>query len=349
MENTSNQGETKAKGLRAFKVSKQVLIPVVGLVVFAAVAAAAYFYMPSKYRALTGDQAAQKAVDYVNANMLANGVKATYDTKTVKLEDGLYAFKLSVEGQDYDAYVTKSGKMFFPQVIDISGSTESQPAETEIAKTDKPDVKIFVMSYCPYGLQAQKMYLPVYNLLKDKATMGIYFVNYAMHGQKELNENLRQYCIQKEQGDKYAAYLECFTASTAGADGAVDPAACLTKAGVDKAKVKACVSATDTEFKVTENFNNKETWLSGNYPTFKVNDDLNTKYNVQGSPTIVVNETDAASSLTARTPEAFKQLVCAAFNTQPAECQTTLSSDAPIPGFGAGTDASASSGGGCGN
>lgn len=55
------------------------------------------------------------------------------------------------------------------------------------------------MSYCPYGLQAEKMFLPVYDLLKNKAEMGIYFVNYIMHDKKEIDENLREYCIQKEQ------------------------------------------------------------------------------------------------------------------------------------------------------
>lgn len=325
------------------KISNQVLIPVIGLAIFAAVAAAAYFYLPFlKNKSLSADEAAKKAIDYVNTNMLADGVTATY--KDVKLEDGLYAFKLTVEGQDYDAYVTRSGKFFFPQVIDISEDLTPE----ELTKTDKPDIKVFVMSYCPYGLQAQKMYLPVYNLLKDKAEMNIYFVNYAMHGKKELDENLRQYCIQKEQKDKFAAYLECFTAGTADDAGVVDPAGCLARAGVDAAKMNTCVSATDTEFKVTDDYNNKETWLSETYPTFKVNDDLNTRYNVQGSPTIVVNDMDAASMLTARTPEAFKQLVCSGFTNLPEECVTTLSTEAPVPGFGSGTDDSASAGGDCG-
>jgi len=218
-----------------------------------------------------------------------------------------------------------------------------------MTKSDKPDVKVFVMSYCPYGLQAEKMYLPVYNLLKDKTTMGIYFVNYAMHGKKELDENLRQYCIQKEQNDKYAAYLECFTASTAAADGTVNPATCLAKAEVDKTKMNACMSATDAQFKITENYNNKETWLSGSYPTFGIHEDLNKQYNVQGSPTIVINDKDAGTALTARTPEAFKALICSTFNNEPDECKTTLSNEAPVPGFGAGTDNTASSGGGCTN
>jgi len=153
--------------------------------------------MPAKYRPLKAEEAVKTAVDFVNTNLLAaNVAKATY--KDIKEEDGLYKFTLTIEGQDYDSYITKSGQLFFPQVINIKQEIE----KSQLTKSDKPDVKLFVMSYCPYGLQAEKMYLPVYNLLKDKTNMGIYFVNYAMHGKKELDENLRQYCIQKDQNDK---------------------------------------------------------------------------------------------------------------------------------------------------
>ena len=282
--------------------------------------------------------------------MLAQGVKATY--KDVKTQDGLYAFKLTVEGQDYDAYVTKSGKLFFPQVIDMNdkAATDSSAKKTtELPKTDKPDVKIFVMSYCPYGLQMQKAYLPVYSLLKNKATMGIYFVNYSMHGKKEIDENLRQYCIQKEQSDKYIAYLTCFTASTADADGVAGYASCLSKAAIDKTKLSACVAATDGEFKVTANFNDKTTWVGGTYPKFDVNADLNTQYKVEGSPTVIINGTDAAAAITSRSPEGLKEAICSTFNTQPEECSSALSAEVPGSGFGTTVATTANSTGGCGN
>ena len=101
------------------------------------------------------------------------------------------------------------------------------------------------------------------------------------------------------------------------------------------------------QFNVTANFNDKSKWLSGTYPKFEINDDLNTKYNVQGSPTVVINDKDVSSSLSTRSPEALKQLICSAFNNQPDECKTALSSDQPSTGFGAGTAAAGSAAGGC--
>jgi protein-disulfide isomerase len=337
------------------KISKSVLIPVVGLVLFAAIAAGAYYWMPAQFRpmkVMKADAAAKKAVDYVNKNMLAQGTTASY--KEVKSENGMYTFKLTVQGKDYSAYVTKDGALFFaegiPQAIPLDKSLDSASgkASASVTKSDKPDVKLFVMAYCPYGLQAEKMYLPVYNLLKDKATMGVYFVNYAMHGKREIDENLRQYCIQKDQDNKYAAYLQCFvdSASPSG-DAAANYSSCLTKAGIDQTKLSSCVASTDKQFNITKNFNDKSTWLSGQFPKFTVNDDLNTKYNVQGSPTIVINDKDVSESLTTRSPEALKALICSAFNNQPAECKTKLSADQPSTGFGAGTAAAGAAAGGC--
>jgi hypothetical protein len=42
------------------------------------------------------------------------------------------------------------------------------------------------------------------------ADVNIKFVQYIMHGQKEADENVVQYCIQKEQEPKYLKYLKCF-------------------------------------------------------------------------------------------------------------------------------------------
>ena len=224
----------------------------------------------------------------------------------------------------------------------------------EVPKSDNPDVKLFVMSYCPYGLQAQKMFLPVYDLLKGKAEMGVYFVNYIMHEKKEIDENLNQYCIQKEQKEKYSNYLNCFVLSG-------NSETCLSQAGVDKTKLSDCVVQTDEEYNIYSLYNDKSTWLNGNFPKFNVNLDLNEKYGVQGSPTIVINETvivtDASQcpggeikcvviSNFVRSPESFKNIVCQAFNLVPEECSQTLSNDAASTGIGGGT--TASSGGGCG-
>ena len=342
----------------AIKISKNVLYPVLSLCGFAAISLLAYF-QPWKDMGMIGktikpEAAAQRAIDYINENMLSDGVTAEY--ADVKEENGMYSFKLVIQGQNYASYVTKDGALLFaegvPQAIILDKKLEEEKAAAEIDKSDRPEVKLFVMSYCPYGLQAQKMYLPVYELLKDKADMGIYFVNYAMHGKAEIDENLRQYCIQKEQNDKMAAYLKCFTADAKYAecsteDCTADYGKCLAEAGIDQSKLSSCVAATDKEFNITADYNDKSTWVSGVYPKFAVNDDLNTQYEVQGSPTIIINGKDASDAISSRSPEKFKQAVCAAFNEQPEECSTVLSEEQPSSGFGAAVSASDSAAGSC--
>lgn len=335
------------------KINKQLVLPVVLLVVFAAIAGGAY-YLKAHPLNLTKNlkpaEAAQKAVDYANKNLMQAGSQVTFEGGSAIEQDGVYAFKLKTGGQEYTSYVTKDGKMMFVSGIPLTDATTAAAATTTptVSKTDKPDVKVFVMSYCPYGLQAEKMYLPVYNLLKNKAAMGIYFVNYSMHGKMEVDENLRQYCIQKDQNALYPAYLQCFVNSAAptAAGTAADYGTCLTKAGIDQAKLNSCVAASDKQFNVTKDYNDKSTWISGSYPKVEINNDLNEKYGVQGSPTIVINDKEA--DINPRTPEQFLTTVCAAFNNPPAECKTTLSSDEPATGFGSGTaSAGAASGGGC--
>lgn len=193
-----------------------------------------------------------------------------------------------------------------------------------IPKTAKPVVDMFVMSHCPFGTQIEKGMLPVKELLGDKAEINVRFVYYAMHGQKELDEQLNQYCIQKDQPEKFDAYLACFLE-------AGDGEGCLNKAAIDTAAMNTCTDAADKEFKVTEGFNDKSTWLSGRYPIFGVDQELNTKYDVGGSPTLIINGAEARAG---RDSASLLQAVCAAFENAPEECNTELSSAQPSPGFG---------------
>jgi len=139
---------------------------------------------------LVPEEAADKALSFINENLLPDGVTASL--VNVLEENGVYKFKMKIDDQEYDSYVTKDGKLFFVEGIDLDKKIEAPETPDiggDVTKEEKPDVKVFIMSYCPYGLQAQKMFLSVYNLLGEKADMGIYFVNYIMHGEDEINEN----------------------------------------------------------------------------------------------------------------------------------------------------------------
>lgn len=210
-----------------------------------------------------------------------------------------------------------------------TATAPTQPAVIDttpppVIKANKPKVELFVMSYCPFGLQMQKALVPAWNLLKDKADISMKYVSYAMHGQKEIDENTRQYCIEKDQPTKYLSYLSCFTATG-------DATSCGQQASVNERQVSSCVAAADKTYKISANFNDQTTWLSGQYPLYSVHADLNEKYGVRGSPTMVINGQEVN---VARSPEAVKQAICASFNTAPAECDQALPNVAYVPSFG---------------
>lgn len=246
----------------------------------------------------------------------------------------VFGGKVSLGGTGAVAYDNSASA-----VADTAG--QPLPPPPTVPKTKKPVVELFVMSYCPFGLQMEKAYLPAWNLLKDKADISVKFVSYAMHGKKEVDENTRQYCIGKEQPTKLISYLQCFV-------GKDDAAGCLKQAGVSESKVNSCMGAADKQFGITAKFDDQASWLSGRYPIYPIHADLNEKYGVQGSPTLVINGVEAQVG---RTPEAVKQAICAGFENVPSECNTTLPNTGYSSGFGlalaAAGGGAASAGPGC--
>lgn len=334
------------------KINDKTLTGVVAGAILVIVLAALYFAIQA-YREKTSWLPAEKVesmtTEFVNQELLQG--KGTATIKVVGKEGDLYKLEVAVDGQTLNSYISKDGSKFYPQSFDLLSSktvaTDSQTtdttaeAETVVGsvdkKSDKPVVELFVMSHCPYGTQIEKGLLPVVKALGKNIDFKLKFTDYAMHGEKELKEQLNQYCIQKEQPTKFLAYLESFLK-------AGDSEFSIKESSVDKNKLAACVSKTDKEFKVLENFSNNS-GFKGTFPGFEIYKADNSKYNVGGSPTLIIN---GAQSESGRDSQSLLKTICSAFNNQPEECSTKLSSASPAPGFGTGTAPSKASGSGCG-
>ncbi len=299
---------------------------------------------------LKPEAARVKVENFVNTYLMQGGAKATVSDVTESY--GLYKMKINIgANQSVDSYVSKDGNLFFPQALDIAktvadatgagakdtNSDQAAATPTDIPKADKPVVELFVMSYCPYGTQMEKGILPAVAALGDKINFKIKFNDYAMHGDKELKENMVQYCIQKEQTDRYSNYLTCFLKAS-------DSASCLKSAGINVANNDACVAKTDKEFSITANAASN-TDYKGTYPSFNISKEDNAKYNVGGSPTLIINGTEVSS---ARDSSSLLKTICSAFNNEPAQCKTVLSATAPAAGFGEGAATGGSTAAGCG-
>lgn len=318
-----------------------------GLIVLAVVVVAALFLFGPWGQAgtkLSSEEASTKSESFINDFLMPSGSKATISE--VSEEYGLYKMMIDIGSESpVESYVTKDGRLFFPQAIDMdemlgeqsptAGAPGANTAiDLNIPKTDKPVVELFVMSYCPYGTQIEKGMLPVIETLGDKMDFRLKFVDYIMHDKEEIDENLIQYCIQEEQPEQLLSYLQCFLA-----DG--DTAGCLSGKNINKSKIESCVAATDKKFSVTDNYNKKLDYR-GQFPGFNVDKEDNAKYGVGGSPTLVINGLEVSSG---RDSATLLATICSAFNEAPAECATQLNAQSPTPGFGfdynvASTDAS---------
>ncbi|MFH1779602.1 MAG: hypothetical protein ABH803_00460, partial [Candidatus Micrarchaeota archaeon] len=256
-------------------------------------------------------------------------------------KNGMYAinFEINQDGelvQEGTAFISPDGKqLFLSAPLDLTEALPEPTTQTqEYAKNDKPVIDLFIMSHCPYGTQEEKAILPVINKLGDKVDFNVRFVYYAMHGETEIKEELNQYCIQKEQNNKYLNYLSCFLDAGNGT-------ACLIEAEINTQELENCVAQADEDFAVTANFEDESSWLSGTYPLVNLDVELNEAYGVGGSPTLVINGITVNAQ---RNPASIMDAVCNSFTEAPSECSEEVSTETPTAGFGYSGTASTDSG-----
>jgi len=317
------------KRLAQSETFTKIVLPIILVAVLAIIGFATF--SGSQGKTVKPEDAKKIAENFINDFLMMPGSKAKVTEVTE--EYNLYKIKVDITSDVVESYLSKDGKMFFPQAFNIkemeeemNGANTEPTANISVPTSSKPDVELFIMSHCPYGTQIEKGILPVIELLGNKINFELKFVDYAMHGEIELKEQMVQYCIQKEQNNKFNDYLKCFLL-----DG--DTNRCLSATNIQQTGLNNCVAAVDKEFKITENFKNKVGY-QGSYPGFDIHKADNEKYGVGGSPTLVINGTLVQSS---RSAASLLSTICAAFDIAPEECNANLPSETPSPGFGAGT------------
>jgi hypothetical protein len=170
-------------------------------------------------------------------------------------------------------------------------------------------------------LQFLKAYIPVIELLGDKADIEVNFVPYILHGENELTDNNNFYCVQKEQKDKFTNYLRCFIENNGSHE------QCAGDAGIDGTLHNTCLQQLEDDFNVTETFERSNETA----PPYSIDSELAQVYNVRGSPSFGINGQNVTVR---RSAEAIKQAICAAFNSPPEECSETLNPNEELSGFG---------------
>ena len=200
--------------------------------------------------------------------------------------------------------------------------TNSPPAPkkncSDIKKEDLPQLQAFVVSYCPFGLQMQRILSEI--IEKIPASSKNIKVRYigdvsedkigSMHGQQEADENLVQICIREEQSDRYWKYVTCFAKSGSSDD-------CLNSSEIDGGMLKECTMQRNRGIKYAEQ-----------------DFEIARKFGANGSPTIILNnETVSEFDFGGRTDEAVKTLLCCSFASKPNFCSQNLNTSKVATGF----------------
>ncbi len=268
--------------------------------------------------------------DFITNNLVPPGIEVTVNS--VEEESGVYKLNITLSSDEGDnnvlGYLTKDGELFFYGVSEVEPEEEApEPTPVPVKAgfdapdQEKPEVKFFVMSFCPFGQQAEKGLEPVYQLLGDSVDWSPHFVIYedyrgggedyciddgklcSMHGIDELNENIRQACIGRDYGsDTLWTYLKyVFDNCKLG-----NINTCWLKAAeaanVDSDAVSACQEADGVALMAAERA-------------------LNVEYEVRGSPAVFVNGEKFNGG---RAPEDYKGAICTGFEDAPTGCEESL-------------------------
>ena len=130
------------------------------------------------------------------------------------------------------------------------------------ARTGKPTLELFVMSYCPYGVQAEEKLIPIVKEFGDKIDFKLQFIAQekeapsaqdispftSLHGYPEVAENIRQLLISREYPDQYLDYILCRGKK-------LDKSweACAEKLGIDVEKIQELFDSPEAEQLFREN------------------------------------------------------------------------------------------------
>jgi len=208
--------------------------------------------------------------------------------------------------------------------IDFFDPTTTKTKQMKVVEQGAKDVTIdfYMMSYCPYGNQAEEGLEPVFQAMKNDVTFRpryVWYENYkgggpsycvdegsqycSMHGVQEGNQNIRELCVYKYTGaDEFFEFALAMNkqCSSSNADTCWEGVA--DSLGLDTDKIKQCEADESIELAAID----------------KKDGDV---LGVRGSPSVFINNKQYNGQ---RTPEGYKQAICAEFADPPESCSGVI-------------------------
>ena len=154
---------------------------------------------------------------------------------------------------------------------DVDHSREPMNLEellaSRVARMGRPTLELFVMSYCPFGVQAEEKIIPIVKEFGDQIDFKLQFIAdeketvslnditpfTSLHGYPEVAENIRQLLIAQEYPDKYLDYILC-----RGKKLEKSWEDCAEKLGIDVVKIQRLFDSSEAEQLFRENIKRAE-------------------------------------------------------------------------------------------
>jgi len=258
-------------------------------------------------------------------NYFSNKLNISLDVTNIQDIGSIYKVSIYFQGSSINIYASKDGRYLLPNLINLSApvTTTSIPQFSPVP-SDFPDVKLFVMSFCPYGTQAELFMKPIYDTFKNFTNISLIFiVNVngndishvsSLHGSLEVLEDARQVCIQKIYGkDMLWSYVENFDKN------------CYPNSVENKDLYTSCTSNEEKKLNINSTLIQNCMNSSEVIQTLKEYQNLTQQYNVYGSPTLVINNSTYNDNF-GRSTQAYQKAICLAFLSQPSACSQNLNS-----------------------
>jgi len=159
---------------------------------------------------------------------------------------------------------------------EVDHSRESLDLRQMLAKkvkgTTKPEVELFVMSMCPPGTAAEKQLIPILREFGDAVQFRLRFIVEeegetfkSLHGQAEVEENIRQLVIEKYDPQRLFDYLLCRTKDY---ERSWEP--CAKSLGLDVERIEAIAQSVEGTELLRQNIQRANTLEIAGSPTLLI-------------------------------------------------------------------------------
>ncbi len=169
-------------------------------------------------------------------------------------------------------------------------------------------VDFFAMSMCKYCVNFEPALAEVIRTLEDNVRFRVFYVAFeeedgfrSLHGQEEVEEDMRQLCAREYYPGRFFDYLLCMGRHYSDPSGNWEQ--CAENSGIDPMVLRDCRNSEEGRYIFSENIKKRE-YLG-----------------ISESPVLIINNKRYTGK---RTPEALKDRICDEFENPPEACGRDL-------------------------